>query len=67
MTTSKKYDVEVAFDTPEAKQFCDWLNENGHSAKIGNSTGNYINGHCTGNTEEADEIMRVLWDSYCSQ
>lgn len=65
MTTT--YAVEIAADTTEAEQFSAWLNAQGHTATVGRSTGNYINGEWTSTSAEASEIMRRLWDAYCNQ
>ena len=64
------YAIEIAFDacgTEEAAQeFAAWLNEKGHDAKVGNSTGSYVDGRSTSNDEEAREIMNNLWDEFCA-
>lgn len=62
----KFYEIEIAVDNPEADQFCEWLNSKGHSASVGDSTGNYIDGELTGNSVEANEVMNNLWDEYCN-
>ena len=63
--------IEVAFDscgTQEAlEQFVEWLNEKGHDAKAGNTTGSYVDGRWTSNDEGANQIMNALWDEFCSQ
>ena len=61
-----KYEIKVACDTEECEQFVEWLNEQGHSAEMSNSSGNYINGLWTSVHEIADEIMRRLWSEYCN-
>lgn len=65
MTTT--YNVEIANDTPEAEQFAAWLNAKGHSAKVGRSTGSYIDGERTSSSAEASEIMNSLWAAFCDQ
>lgn len=64
------YTIEIAFDscgTEEgAHEFAAWLNEKGHTAKIGNSTGSYVDGRWTCSDEEAREIMNSLWDEFCN-
>jgi hypothetical protein len=57
--------VEIACDATEAQQFCEWLNANGHDAKIGTSTGGYIDGVRTSDPE-ASETMNALWTAYCN-
>jgi hypothetical protein len=68
MTMSK---IEIAVDTPESEQFCAWLNAQGHDARVGNSTGNYIDGVlCHGRQDddgEAGTAMNSLWTAYCDQ
>lgn len=59
------YRIEIASDHHEAEQFCAWLSARGHDAKIGNSTGNYVDGVRT-TDNDANEIMRALWDAYCN-
>lgn len=63
---STTYRIELSIDTTEAEQFCAWLIEQGHDAKIGRSTGNYVNGAWTSADETANEIMNALWSSYCN-
>lgn len=67
MTT---YTIEIAFDasgTEEAAQeFATWLNEQGHDARVGNSTGSYVDGRSTSNDEDAREIMNNLWNEFCA-
>lgn len=58
--------IEVSFDNPEAEQFVAWLNANGHDAKVGRSTGNYVDGNWTSSDLDASQIMNALWDSYCN-
>jgi hypothetical protein len=58
--------IEIAVDTIEADEFCEWLNLHGHQAIIGNSTGNYIDGIWTSVNEDANEKMRDLWDDFCN-
>ncbi len=62
----EKYSVEIAGDTKEADEFCAWLNDNGHDAQVGKSTGNFIDGECTSHNEKANDIMRSLWEGYCN-
>ena len=59
--------IEIASDTHESEQFVHWLNAHGHTATIGRSTGNYVDGVWTSNNTEANETFRKLWESYCSQ
>jgi hypothetical protein len=52
--------IEIACDHHEADQFRDWLIAQGYDAKIGRSSGNYIDG-----IRSTDEINR-LWADYCN-
>ena len=63
---NKTYEIEIAIDSVEPDKFCAWLNENGHSATIGNSTGNYIDGILTDHDIDANDIMNNLWADYCN-
>jgi len=60
------HQIEIAVDTVEADEFAAWLNANGHDAKVGNSTGNFIDGVRTSTDNDANETMRALWDAYCN-
>lgn len=64
------YKIEIAFDicgTEEgAHEFAAWLNEKGHDAKVGNSTGSYVDGRWTHIDQEASEIMNLLWYEFCN-
>lgn len=55
----RELQIEIAVDTPEADEFVAWLRRNGHDARIGNDTGNYVNG------KRAD--IGDLWDDYCNE
>jgi hypothetical protein len=61
------YRVEVACDTDEGAEFVTWLNERGHTAKLGTTTGNFIDGVHTSSDERANKIMGRLWTQYCNQ
>ena len=61
----KALTIEIAVDNEEAEDFCAWLIENGHTASIGRSTGNYVNGQWTSTDSDANCIMNKLWDDYC--
>lgn len=50
--------IEIAYDIPEAEQFAQWLREQGHTVKIGHSTGNYIDGQLAS--------IDDLWAAYCN-
>lgn len=64
--TIQSYKIEIASDTTESNEFLAWLIEAGHDASIGNSTGNYVDGIWTSTDENANKIMRDLWESYCN-
>ena len=59
------YTIEVAGDTEEGEEFVAWLNEHGHTAKLGRTSADYIDGVDTSDIE-ANEIMRDLYSEYCS-
>ena len=59
------YEIKVSFNTAEAEQFVEWLNEQGHSAEISDHTGDYVDGVWTSTDEDANEIMTRLWTDYC--
>ena len=58
--------IEIAVDNIEGKEFVSWLNNKGHDAKIGTSTGSYVDGYWVSNDENANEILRKLWEKYCN-
>jgi len=62
----KQRDVTVSSDTEEGAEFVEWLNAAGHDAKLGNSTGNYVDGFWTERDIGACETMRTLWTDYCN-
>lgn len=61
-----KHEIIIAADHHEAEAFAAYLVEQGHSATIGNSTGNYVDGVCTDHDAEASETMNRLWNDYCN-
>lgn len=60
----KTYKIEIAVDTEQAEEFRAWLDNQGHDAHVGKSTGNYVDGECSSTDEQANEIMRGLWDEF---
>jgi hypothetical protein len=62
----KTYKIIVAFDTPNATEFTDWLKEQGHDAIVGDSTGNFIDYKWTSQNDDANEIMVRLWEDFCN-
>lgn len=66
MTTTTANKIEIANDNDESQQFRDWLIAQGHDARVGRSTGNYVNGIETSADNDANEIMRTLWSAYCN-
>ena len=60
-------EIELSCDTVDGEKFVEWLKNKGHNAKIGSTTGNYIDGCWTFNHEKSDEIMRELWDEFCNE
>ncbi len=73
MKTSRKQTmvIEISYDTPEAAQFVAYLNEQGHAAMVGKSTGTYIDGYHIGDDDGSDEqawaneTAAELWEQYC--
>jgi len=63
----KKHIIEVSRYSYQSAPFVDWLNDHGHDASLGNTTGNYIDGVSTSHDWSANDIMTVLWESYCDQ
>lgn len=63
----KQYTITIACDHHEGDEFCNWLNEQGHDATIGNDTGNWIDGINTDYDILANEIINDLWVEYCNQ
>lgn len=57
--------IELAFDHAEGEEFCKWLNERGYIARIGASSGNYVDGHWTNRSDEANALLNQLWSEYC--
>lgn len=58
--------IIISSDNDDGEQFAAWLQQQGHTASVGNSTGNYINGALTSSDAEANETMGMLWNSYCN-
>jgi len=58
--------IEIAVDHAEADEFCAWLNTQGHTATVGRSTGNYVDGDWTSSDQAAGDILNGLWDDYCN-
>lgn len=61
----EKYRIVLACDTDEA--FASWLREKGHDATVGTSTGTYVDGAWTSDSEDENEIIRELWEEYCGE
>lgn len=64
MMTESAMRIEIASDHSEAEQFCAWLRARGHDARVGRSTGSYVEGRWTSINEDAAEILRTLWNAY---
>jgi len=63
---SNTHNIEISIDNDEGEQFAEWLNAQGHTAKVGNSTGDYIDGVWTSSDADANETMNALWSQYCN-
>jgi hypothetical protein len=61
------YSIQLGMDFPiyELENFQNWLEEKGHQASIGNTTGTFIDGYWTSVNTEANYVMNELWDEYC--
>lgn len=57
--------IIIAVDTPEATDFIEYLEYEGHIATIGQDTRNYIDGIDTSTDETLNETMNNLWLGYC--
>lgn len=62
----KSHEIEIACNHTEASKFVNWLLNQGHTASVGLSTGNYIDNVWTSTNEEANRIMSDLWTKYCN-
>ena len=60
----KTYKIIIAVDNPEAEAFATWLEQHGHSAEVGHSTGSYVDGVETSSDAKANEIANSLWTDY---
>jgi len=62
------YTIVLAFDAAGSDEataeYCAWLNEQGHDARVGTSTVTTIDGVST--SGEANEIGNALWESFCN-
>lgn len=58
-------DIEISIDNDEGELFAEWPTAQGHTAKVGNSTGNYVDGTWTSTDNGASETMNALWAAYC--
>ena len=59
--------IEISNDTPDGEQFAAYLNGNGYNARVGRSTGNYIDGVCTSHDEYANVLLNGLWERFCNR
>jgi len=60
-----KFNITIDCGLDEGSEYAAWLNEQGHSATVGNSTGSSVNGRPTGPNPWAREISNSLWSMYC--
>lgn len=63
---TNQYTIEVDFTNPEAAQFVDWLNQQGHTATIGRTADNKIDGMLSSSDEDASSVSNALWADYCN-
>ena len=64
--SKQKYTIEIPSDTTEAEEYCEYLNKQGHTATVGNTTGTYIDGIWIQHDVKASEISNALWTEYCN-
>ena len=64
--TNISHNIEISCDNDEGEQFAEWLIAQGHTAKVGSSTGDYIDGVWTSHDNDASETMNALWSQYCN-
>ena len=62
----ESHTFEIACDAPEAAEFAAWLNDRGHEAVVGRTTGNYVDGDCTSHDDDARGVMNLMWEMYCN-
>lgn len=58
--------IILAVDHTEADEFAEYLNEQGHDAQVGNSTGSYVDGSQTDHDQDANDWLNGQWDAYCN-
>lgn len=66
MRHAKTYTIGISWDHHEADEFCAWLNERGHSAEIGSTTVDCIDGTDVSTDERLQAVYNGLWDEYCN-
>lgn len=64
-TRDDTHNIMVSCDHEDGQRFVEWLQEQGHTARLGATTGSFVNGYRT--TEpEAQQVMTELWEAYCA-
>jgi desulfoferrodoxin (superoxide reductase-like protein) len=58
--------IRIAFDTPDAEHYVNWLKFQDHDAEIGRESCDEIDGNSTFHSETAREISERLWSEYCN-
>ena len=66
ISMNKQHTIEVDFTNPEAAQFVEWLNQQGHTATIGRTADEKIDGMLSASDEETSKVSNALWDAYCN-
>lgn len=61
----KNHKIEIANDTEQQDEFKTYLESLGYTVTIGNSTGSYVDGWKTDNTECPLDYSQ-LWTDYCN-
>lgn len=60
------YEIILSTDTPDGARFAGWLRAHGHDARVGDDTGDHIDGVWTSCSAGMSTIMRELWEEFCS-
>ena len=64
MKEAARHKIEISVDSEYSQEVADWLNKKGHAASIGGTTENFINAVCAADDNDANEIMRQLWEEF---
>ena len=62
---NETYVIEIACDIDEGEAYLAWLRAHGHTARIGSTTGTFLNGFHTAHHGAARRVSEQLWNDYC--